>query len=109
MGGVDLGAKWTDVPWDGIGVWHGSAAFGSRVGVVNVAITQGGATIMQKEGKAIAVQCNNGLINWNAWTGAVAGRTISVKPTLSIDNQTCIDGTAPGNYQGLCEFTCRHG
>lgn len=65
VGGVDLGATWTNIPFDGTGVWHGSVAYGSLTGRAVITVKRGGASVMSILGRAIQVQCQAGLINWN--------------------------------------------
>lgn len=53
---------WTDIPYDGVGIHHGSAFFGSAAGEVVVTVQR----IPTFVGKAITTGCQNGIINWNA-------------------------------------------
>ena len=110
VGGVAVKAEWTDVPFDQIGVHHGTAAFGSLVGEVKVTVTRNGAVIGAITGRAISTACTNGLANWNAITYAAYGPPITaVSPTLAIPYQNCTLGRAPGNFAGICDYTCYYG
>ncbi|QMW33048.1 alpha-1,3-glucanase/mutanase [Aspergillus flavus] len=110
VGGVSIPATWEFVPDGGVGVYHGSAGYGAFLGDVKISISRSGATIAEFSGTAITTSCKDGYSNFNAWVGSASGPSISaVSPKLPMENQTCIQGTAPGNFQGLCEFTCNYG
>ncbi|OGM43096.1 hypothetical protein ABOM_008232 [Aspergillus bombycis] len=110
VGGASIPATWEFIPDGGVGVYHGSVGYGSFLGDVKISISRSGATIAEFSGPAITTSCKDGYNNFNAWVGSASGPSISaVSPKLSIEKQTCIQGTAPGNFQGLCEFTCKYG
>lgn len=110
VGGVSIPATWEDIPDGGVGVYHGSVGYGAFYGDVVIAISRNGNLITEFSGPAITTSCTNGLANWNAVVGSARGGTaVNVSPKLSISEQTCIEGTAPGNFQGLCSFTCQYG
>ncbi len=74
IGGVDLGAAWTDKPSGGVGLYHGSVAYGGHTGAVVVSVNG-----MVVNGKEITTNCNrtpgqNGVANWNAWPSSPATR-----------------------------------
>lgn len=110
VGGVDLGATWTSIPDGGIGVYHGSVAYGANIG--NVVISVGNIVI---NGEPITRNCNratgqNGLTNWNPWVGSGSGTAVvNSQPALSLSQQVCIKGTGAPAYEGLCSFSCRLG
>lgn len=109
IGGAAVAATWDDIPSGGIGVYHGSAACTDELGEVVVTLSRGN-TICQVKGKAISSTCRDGYSNWNAWVGSASGPDIGpVSPALSISEQSCIEGSGKGNFQGLCESTCRFG
>ncbi|KAL4982540.1 glycosyl hydrolase family 71-domain-containing protein [Aspergillus falconensis] len=111
VGGVALPAKWKNKPSGGVGVYHGSVAYGSNRGAVKISISRSGKTIASFTGIDITTNCRDGYTNWNAWVGSATGPKLAeaVSPKLAIDKQQCITGTAKGNFKGLCEFTCSYG
>jgi hypothetical protein len=109
VGGVPVPITWDNIPNGGIGVWHGSASYSYNRGEVVISLARG-VTIAEIRGPAISSVCDGGFSNWNAWVGSASGPSIAaVSPILSIDEQQCIQGTAPGNFKGLCEFSCAYG
>jgi hypothetical protein len=111
VGGVALPATWKNKPSGGVGVYHGSVAYGGNRGAVQIAISRAGKTITSFTGTDITTNCPGGYTNWNAWVGSATGPTLAaaVSPKLALDEQKCIRGTAKGNFKGLCEFTCGYG
>ncbi|KAJ5165678.1 Glycoside hydrolase family 71 [Penicillium coprophilum] len=111
VGGVALPAEWKNKPSGGVGVFHGSVAYGGNRGAVKIALSRSGKTIASFTGTDITESCLHGYTNWNAWVGSAAGPKIpnGVSPKLAIDEQKCIRGTAKGNFKGICEFTCSYG
>ncbi|KAE8144645.1 glycosyl hydrolase family 71-domain-containing protein [Aspergillus avenaceus] len=110
VGGIAIPATWEFIPDGEVGVYHGSVGYGSFLGDVKISISRSGATIAEFSGPAITTSCKDGYSNFNAWVGSASGPSISaVSPKLPIEKQTCIQGTAPGNFQGICEFTCKYG
>jgi hypothetical protein len=110
VGGVSIPATWQDNPDGGVGVYHGSVGYGTFYGDVKISISRAGSTIAKFSSAAITTSCTDGYANWNAVVGSAEGPSISaVSPKLAIDEQACIEGTAPGNFQGLCKFTCQYG
>ncbi|KAF0324854.1 glycosyl hydrolase family 71 [Colletotrichum asianum] len=71
IGGVPQEASWDDdgVPNGGVGVYHGSAPFNSRLGEVVVTIHRGADVVAQVHGRSITAECTEGINNWNAWVG----------------------------------------
>lgn len=107
VGGVDLGATWTSTPDGGVGLYHGSVAYGGATGQVVVSV--GSSLVMR--GESITTSCNraadqNGVMNWNAWVGSATGASVHASPALPMEDQGCIKGTGAPAYQGLCEFSC---
>jgi hypothetical protein len=110
VGGTAIPADWANTPSGGIGIYHGSVAFGGLTGPVVVTVSRDGATIAQMTGESITSDCPDPVMNWNAWVGSATGPTLaSTQLGPDISNQTCIQGTAIGNFQGLCEFSCSLG
>ncbi|KAL4981427.1 hypothetical protein BDW68DRAFT_183505 [Aspergillus falconensis] len=69
VGGVALPAKWKNKPSGGVGVYHGSVAYGSNRGAVKISISRSGKTIASFTGTDITTNCRDGYTNWNAWVG----------------------------------------
>lgn len=110
VGGVSIPATWQDVPDGGVGVYHGSVGYGTFYGDVKISISRSGSTIAEFSGTAITTSCTDGYNNFNAVVGSASGPEISaISPKLAISEQACIEGTAPGNFRGLCQFTCKYG
>ncbi|KAK4445431.1 glycosyl hydrolase family 71-domain-containing protein, partial [Podospora aff. communis PSN243] len=108
VGGIDLDADWTSVPAGGVGVYHGSVAYGSNTGAVVITVGS-----MVFTGDPITTSCNrvtgqDGKTNWNAWVGSVTGSTVNVVAP-STSNYVCIRGKGVGNFGGLCSFSCSLG
>lgn len=106
VGGVDLGAIWTSKPDGGIGLYHGSVAYGGTTGNVVVKV---GSMVMS--GASISTSCDHtkgqdGVTNWNAWVGSATGSSVHATPALNLTEQVCIRGTGATAYRGLCEFSC---
>ncbi|KAI5809829.1 putative alpha 1,3-glucanase, GH71 family [Peziza echinospora] len=53
----------------GKGAGFFSANFGGKTGPVKVRLLRNGKEIAAGTGTSIDAQCNNGIINWNAWVG----------------------------------------
>lgn len=109
VGGVDLGAAWTDEPEYGSGLYHGSVKYGGNLGAVVIQVGS-----MTLTGREITSACNrvdgqDGKQNWNAWVGSQTGG--SANKEVDISKWVCIEGTAPGapEFADLCEFTCKYG
>ncbi|KAJ6163877.1 Glycoside hydrolase family 71 [Penicillium chrysogenum] len=111
VGGVALAASWENKPSGGVGVYHGSVAYGGNRGAVKITISRSGRSIASFTGTDITTSCLDGYTNWNAWVGSATGPKLAeaVSPKLAVDKQQCIRGTAKGNFKGLCEFTCSYG
>lgn len=93
-------------PDDHIGIYHGSVPF-SGTGAVVVTLSRNGANIAQVNGKAISSGCTGSL--YNAWVGqSTVSAGVSAKPSLSISQQACINGTGVNNFAGLCGFGCEY-
>jgi hypothetical protein len=69
VGGVNQNAQWTNTPDRARGVYHGSVAFGGRVGEVVVTLSRAEKVLAQMKGRAIDNQCLGNHTNWNAWVG----------------------------------------
>lgn len=110
IGGASVAAKWTDIPDNYIGHYHGSVEFGGKTGPVVVTISRNGQTVMSGTGVSISTSCaTGGMQNWNMWVGSAGGSaSISATPT-DLGKEVCVAGTSVGNFVGLCEFTCNLG
>ncbi|KAK3937497.1 glycosyl hydrolase family 71-domain-containing protein [Diplogelasinospora grovesii] len=98
VGGTALNAAWSWTPDDGIGIYHGSADFGSATGDVVIAISRSGRTVAAlSPGSAGSIGTQS------------CGDSISATPTLKISEQKCINGTGYQNFEGICDFAYRYG
>lgn len=61
VGGVSILATWEKIPSGGIGIYHGSVAYGTFYGDVVVTISRGGSTIAQMHGEPITTTCTKGI------------------------------------------------
>lgn len=113
VGGTTLSAAWLWVPDDGIGVYHGSAEFGSATGDVVITVSRSGSTVATlspgSDGSIGTQSCVDGLQNWNAYVSSAWGDRISATPTLKTSDQKCINGTGYENFEDICEFSCKYG
>lgn len=75
VGGVALPAKWENKPSGGVGVYHGSVAYGGNRGAVKITISRSGNTIASFTGTDITTSCPDGYTNWNAWWGVPQARS----------------------------------
>ncbi|KAF7585582.1 hypothetical protein BBP40_010633 [Aspergillus hancockii] len=73
VGGVALPAQWENKPSGGVGVYHGSVAYGGHRGAVKIAISRAGQTLASFTGTEITTSCPDGYTNWNAWVGSATG------------------------------------
>ena len=97
----------TWVPDGEVGIYHGSVPF-TGTGEVVVTISRDGSQLAQVNGRAISSACTDGL--FNAWVGSATSPTaVSAQPSLSISEQTCVNGTGANNFDGLCDFSCSYG
>ncbi|KAK0117589.1 hypothetical protein ONS95_011925 [Cadophora gregata] len=106
IGGTSVGGAWTNKPYGGVGVYHGSVDTKGLTGKVVVTVSRGGA-IMTMNGNSITGSCN--IENWNAWVGSADGPSISASTALSVADQVCTAGSGAGNFAGLCSFVCSYG
>ncbi|CAK5284007.1 unnamed protein product [Mycena citricolor] len=106
VGGNSIPAQWDKRPYGGVGIYRGSAAYGGNLGTVQVNVAG-----MVVTGQSITTVCHNGLNNFNAWVGSATGSGTVAPPVWSIydTSATCIAGTSVGNFQGLCNFSCKYG
>lgn len=108
--GSSQSGTWSNVPTDGIGIYHGSVPFNGRTGNVVITLSRGGSVIAQINEQPITTNCINSLENWNAWVGSADAATISpVSPSHNLSSLKCIAGSGEGNYGTLCQFTCEYG
>ncbi|PTU21963.1 hypothetical protein P175DRAFT_0424640, partial [Aspergillus ochraceoroseus IBT 24754] len=109
VGDTDLtDVSWTHKPSGGVGIYHGSAAY-TGTGDVVVTVSRVGETIVEVSGGSITSVCDNGFQNWNAWVGSATAIGTTFAKSLSLSNDTCVEGTGTGNFAGLCEFSCQYG
>jgi Glycosyl hydrolase family 71 len=74
IGSSTVAGTWRNTPAGGSGIYHGSVPFNGATGPFTVTIWRSvnGAqsTVAEVEGAAITTACQDGIVNWNAWTGA---------------------------------------
>jgi hypothetical protein len=114
VGGTALQASWARSPDDGVGIYHGSAEFGSATGDVVITISRSGSTVVSlspgADGSIGTQSCVDGLQNWNAYVASAwGGGSVSATPSLTVSEQKCINGTGYENFAGLCDFACEYG
>ncbi|PQE12788.1 alpha-13-glucanase mutanase protein [Rutstroemia sp. NJR-2017a BBW] len=107
VGGVDLGAKWENKPYGGIGIYHGSIDIGGHLGEVSIEIKRNGVSITSSHGGQITNACQGGIQNFNAYVmGSSAPLGTSSTPTIPICGLNCTSGSGTGNFKQICEFSC---
>lgn len=110
IGGAAVAAKWTDVPNDNVGQYHGSVDFGGRSGPVVITISRSGQQILSSTGVAIGSGCDaGGMQNWNVWVGSASGSAAVSKAATSLSEEVCVNGTSVTGFEGLCSFSCNLG
>jgi hypothetical protein len=105
---------------------HWSLPFGGETGVPVFSVVRNGVTVDSSSNAApitATTTLSNGCTNYNAWVGSwqasdsgtspgTSSSSSSAPPSTSTtpsSGQTCISGTGPGNYGGLCSFCCNYG
>ncbi|KAF7861794.1 hypothetical protein EAF04_007677 [Stromatinia cepivora] len=110
IGSSVISGKWRNIPDGGIGIYHGSVLTSGQTRAVTIVISRSGTTLATVIGAGITEACPHGIQNWNAWVGADSGLAIpAATPTLTLDEQVCINGTGFGSFADLCEFSCGYG
>jgi hypothetical protein len=104
IGGTAVNAEWSSKPWDGVGVYNGSAPINGLTGAVVVTVNG-----MSVTGKAITTSCTDGYSNFNAWVGSTTKSASAVSPEMNLSEQNCTSGWAVGNFEGLCATSCYYG
>lgn len=104
IGGTAVTAEWSSKPWDGVGVYNGSAPINGLTGAVVVTVNG-----MSVTGKAITTSCTDGYSNFNAWVGSTTKSVSAVSPEMNLSEQNCTSGWAVGNFEGLCATSCYYG
>ncbi|ETS84382.1 hypothetical protein PFICI_02407 [Pestalotiopsis fici W106-1] len=104
IGGTAVSAEWSSKPWDGVGVYNGSAPINGLTGAVVVTVSG-----MSVTGKDITTSCTDGYSNFNAWVGSTTKSVSAVSPELNLSEQNCTSGWAVGNFLGLCATSCYYG
>ncbi|KAK7415049.1 Glucan endo-1,3-alpha-glucosidase agn1 [Neonectria punicea] len=98
VGGVSLGATWTDVPPTGVGVYHGSASFKGHSRQVVVTVN-GIASVV---GTVPIGGCTRQ--NFNPYVYSANGPSSGA--SLNINNHVWVAGFGIGNFQNICKFSC---
>ncbi|KAH7137783.1 glycoside hydrolase family 71 protein [Dactylonectria macrodidyma] len=101
VGGVSLGATWTDVPSGGVGIYHGSVSFAGRTGQVVVTVNG----IASVAGTAPIGGCTRQ--NFNPYVYSANGPSSGA--SVNINDHVCIAGFGVGAFQDICKFTCSLG
>ncbi|KAI4598799.1 hypothetical protein KJ359_002691 [Pestalotiopsis sp. 9143b] len=104
IGGTAVTAEWSSKPWDGVGVYNGSAPINGLTGAVVVTVNG-----MSISGKEITTSCTDGYTNFNAWVGSTTKSVSAVSPEKNLSEQNCTSGWAVGNFEGLCATSCYYG
>lgn len=104
VGGTQVAANWTNTPDGGVGLYHGSAAYGDLRGNVDVTVSTSSGSMSVSNGEITDV-CTANLMNWNAWTGSATGAGVHAS-TPRLDNDVCIHGTGIGPFDQLCQWGC---
>jgi hypothetical protein len=109
VGGVEIFANWSSTPTKGIGIYHGSVAYGGHLGKPTFEISRNGKSIAGFTGAAISTDCGatGGIENWNAWVGYAQGVNITAVTSYPLDLQNCTSGTGVGLYGDICPLTCQ--
>ncbi len=101
VGGVSLGATWTDIPPTGVGIYHGSVSFAGKTGKVVVTVNG----IASVTGDVPIGGCMTQ--NFNPYTYGANGPSSSA--VLNINNHVCVDGFGIGGFESVCKFACSLG
>ncbi|GKT50966.1 mutanase Pc12g07500 [Colletotrichum spaethianum] len=112
FGGRDYSIKdWDYIPDGGVGVYHTSIPVLGTGGAWHAQVVRGSSTIIDYlVPQGISGDCPSGVTNWNPWVGsASSGGSVSGKPPRDLADQVCIAGWGEGNFNDLCEFTCKYG
>lgn len=110
VGGVSLGATWTDTPSGDVGLYHGSVSFTGHSGPVVISVTTPTSGVITFQGEDISSSCAVGdkVENWNAHVGTALG-ALYTKQSADLADEVCVKGWGKGNFMGLCEFACSLG
>lgn len=109
IGGVSVGGSWENKPAGNIGMFHGSVLIGGRTGTVSVQVRRNGVNVGGIIGIPISNTCENSVMNWNSWVSEATEKSVAATQPMPIDEQECIAGWGPGNFQGICAYTCKYG
>ncbi|PYI33812.1 alpha-1,3-glucanase/mutanase [Aspergillus indologenus CBS 114.80] len=109
IGGVNVGATWTNTPSGGVGIYHGSVSFEGHSGSVVISVTGSTGTITVG-GQDISSGCWEGdqVENWNAWVGYSMGGAVDAD-SPKLNKEVCIEGWGMGDFNGLCSYSCSLG
>jgi hypothetical protein len=107
----EYGVDWDYTPEGGVGIYHASMALNGQTGSLTIQLLRdSGVFISYNPSQGISTTCTNDITNWNVWVGsATYTLTSTIPPPLSLSKQVCVQGWGVGNFDGLCEFTCRYG
>jgi hypothetical protein len=107
----EYGVDWDYTPEGGVGIYHANMALNGQTGSATVQLLRdSGVFISYNPSQGISTTCTNDITNWNVWVGSATYTLAStIPPPLSLSKQVCVQGWGVGNFEGLCEFTCRYG
>jgi hypothetical protein len=103
---------WDFIPENETGLYHTSFP-SNHVSNFQLALVRDGVEIFDiVTGSGVSdTNCVNGLTNWNAFVDSVTSAAFGVtaKPPHTLQEQQCVQGYGAGNFNGLCQFTCKYG
>ena len=103
--------SWDYIPDGGVGIYHGSIPMDTVSGEWGLIISRGDTTVINYQvPQQVYDSCTDGITNWNAWVGSYsAGLDDGGFPPRTLSEQVCTQGWGAGNFDGLCNFTCKYG
>lgn len=103
---------WDFIPDNQTGLYHTSFPLSHNEGIQLTIVRDDVGIFDTVTGQNVGPEyCINGLTNWNAWVGSytTAAAGFAVKPAHTLQQQKCVQGYGAGNFDGLCQFTCKYG
>ncbi|KAH6621724.1 glycosyl hydrolase family 71-domain-containing protein, partial [Boeremia exigua] len=104
--------KWDIIPDGGIGMYYKSVPM-AGAGEHTITLRRGGSVLNEFKTTVQSTCYAGNMANWNArvtssqWTNGFAAKTWS--PTLTRAQQSCIQGWGEGNFNVICDYTCKNG
>jgi hypothetical protein len=104
--------SWDFIPENGTGLYHTSFPL-THASNFQLALVRDEVEIFDLvTGSGVsATNCDKGLTNWNAFVDSVttAAFGVTAKAPHTLQEQRCVQGYGAGNFNGLCQFTCKYG